>query len=233
MIGRQKPRGHKSKINDSSISALMRTINLALLMKTRSLVNLAGLGTGLALLAACASTQVLSEWHAADGNDVRFGHLAVVALFKQDQTRRMFEDEFAGQISNIGPMVTRSYNILPNLNANTSGQMANIVKAIGADGVLVIRMLNCAQRAPTATNSAPVPRNLQGFLQYACKDNYDPPSLPPNTAITMETKLFDVKSGKLIYSLVTEANQPASLQRGITLLTRRVIDRLADALQKK
>src|SRR5450830_763614 len=115
---------------------------------------------GLLLLAACTTTKVLNEWRTTDGAGAQFGHLMVVALFKQDQTRRMFEDEFAKQISNLGQMVTRSYNIVPSLNENTTDRIATIAKAVGADGILVIRMVNSHQHTkPAADNSSPVPMN--------------------------------------------------------------------------
>ena len=189
---------------------------------------------GLLLLAACTTTNVLNEWRNMDGADTRFGHLVVVALFKQDQTRRMFEDEFAWQISNLGQMVTRSYNLIPSLNENTTDRIATIAQAVGADGVLVIRMINSKQPAKTAADNAPpVPMNLSGFLQHAWKDNYDPPDLMTNAVMTVESRLFNAKSGKLVWSLATQSNNQFGLKWEINLLAKLVLGKLKDATQTK
>ena len=158
----------------------------------------------------------------------------VVALFKQDQNRRMLENEFAWQISNMGPMVTRSYNLLPSLNENTTGQLASLALAVGADGILVIRMVNSKQPTETAScNSPPNPMNLPGFLQHSWNDNYDPPDLMTNTVMTVESRLFDAKTGKLVWSLATESKNQFGLKWEINLLAKRVLGKLKDALQTK
>ncbi|MCG2661622.1 MAG: hypothetical protein L6437_15420 [Kiritimatiellae bacterium] len=196
--------------------------------------KLSGLAMGLFLLAACTTTKVLNEWRNTDGADTRFGHLMVVALFKQDQTRRMFEDEFAWQISNLGPMVTRSYNLVPSLNENTTGQLASLALAMRADGILVIRMVNSKQHTKTvADNAPPVPMNLSGFLQHSWKDNYDPPDLMTNAVMTVESRLFDVKSEKLVWSLATESKNQFGLKWEINLLAKRVLGKIKDATQTK
>ena len=190
------------------------------------------LALGLLLLAACTTTKVLNEWR--NTADTRFGHIVMVALFKQDQTRRMFEDEFAWQISNQGQMVTRSYNLVPSLNENTTGRIATIAQAVGADGILTIRMVNSKQPTETAAdNSHLVPMNLSGFLQHSWKDNYDPPELMTNAVMIVESRLFDAKSGKLVWSLATQSKNQFGLKWEITLLAKRVLGKLKDATQTK
>ena len=189
---------------------------------------------GLLLLAACTTTKVLNEWRNTNGANTRFGHIVMVALFKQDQTRRMFEDEFAWQISNQGQMVTRSYNLVPSLNENTTGRIATIAQAVGADGILAIRMVNSKQPTETAAdNSHLVSMNLSGFLQHSWKDNYDPPELMTNAVMTVESRLFDAKSGKLVWSLATQSKNQFGLKWEITLLAKRVLGKLKDATQTK
>ena len=197
-------------------------------------IKLSCLAMGLLLLAACTTTKVLNEWRNTNGADTRFGHIVMVALFKQDQTRRMFEDEFAWQISNHGQMVTRSYNLVPSLNKNTTGRIATMAQAVGADGILAIRMVNSKQPTETAAdNSHLVSMNLSGFLQHSWKDNYDPPELMTNTVMIVESRLFDAKSGKLVWSLATQSKNQFGLKWEITLLAKRVLGKLKDATQTK
>ncbi|MFH1476564.1 MAG: hypothetical protein ABIH24_03605 [Verrucomicrobiota bacterium] len=194
--------------------------------------KLFSLAAGLFLLAACTTTQTLNEWRNTDGADTRFGHLMVAALFTQEQTRRMFEDEFAWQISNLGTMVTRSYNPIPGLDERASGQIATIAQAVGADGILVIRMVNSKQNAKTTdANAFPVPMNLSGFLQYSWKDNYDPPDLMTNAVMIVESRLFDAKNEKLVWSLATQSQNQFGLKWEINLLAKRVLGKIKDTMQ--
>src|SRR5450759_4111890 len=136
--------------------------------KTAIIVKLSCAAMGLLLLAACTTTKEFNEWRATDASNTRLGNIMVIALFKQDQTRRIFEDEFAWQISNQGRMATRSYNLAPSLNENTTGRIATIAKAVGADGILAIRMVNGKQHAITAAeNPPPASMDLFGFLQHS------------------------------------------------------------------
>jgi|GEM_PF-5054032 len=201
-------------------------------MKIQMIVKTSCLTLGLLLLAACTTTETLNEWRNTDGT--RFGHLMVVALFKQDQTRRMWEDEFAWQISNMDRMVTRSYNLVPSLNENTTSQLPSLALAMRADGILVIRMVNSKQHTKTAADNAPpVPMNLSGFLQNSWKDNYDPPALATNTVITLESRLFNAKNGKLVWSLATESKNRFGLKWETFLLVKRVLEKLKDAMRTK
>ena len=201
-------------------------------MKIHMTIKLSCLAMGLLLLAACTTTKVLNEWQNTDCTDTRFGHLMVVALFKQDQTRRMFEDEFAWQISNLGPMATRSYNLVPSLNENTTDRIATIAQAVGADGILVIRMVAGKQNTqPEADIPPSTSKNLSEFLQHSWKDNYDPPDLMTNTVMTVGSRLFDAKSGKLVWSLATETKNQFGLKWEINLLAKRVLGKLKDATQ--
>ena len=203
-------------------------------MKIQVTTKLSCLTMGLLLLVACTTTKVLHEWRNTDVNGARLGHLTVVALFKQDQARRLWEDEFAWQISNHGQMVTRSYNLVPSLNENTTGQLGSLALALRADGILVIRMVNSKQPAETAAdNSPPIPMNLSGFLQHSWKDNYDPPELMTNAVMTVESRLFDAKNGKLVWSLATQSKNQFGLKWEITLLAKRVLGKLKDATQTK
>ena len=203
-------------------------------MTVSPIIKSACLAIGLLLLAACTTTKVLHEWRNTDGADTHFGHLVVVALFKQDQTRRMFEDEFAWQISNLGSMVTRSYNLVPSLNASTTDRLATIAKAVGADGVLVIRMINSMQYTKNSVDNAPtVPMNLSGFLQHSWKDNYDPPDSMTNAVMTVESSLFDAKNGKLVWSLATESKNQFGWKWEINLLAKRVLGKMENATQSR
>lgn len=202
-------------------------------MTLSPIIKSACLAAGLLLLAACTTTKVLNEWRDAGANS-SFGHLLVVALFKQDQTRRMFEDEFAWQISNRGQMATRSYNLTPSLNENTTARIAALAQAVGADGVLALRMVNSRQRMKSAAdNSSPAPLNLPGFLQHSWQDNYDPPDLMTNAVMTVETRLFDAKSGKLTWSLATQSKNQFGLKWEINLLAKQVLGKLKDTMPPK
>ena len=203
-------------------------------MKTPMIVKLSSLSMGLLLFTACTTTKEINEWRNTDGGTPRFGHLMVAALFRQDQTRRMFEDEFAWQISNQGQMVTRSYNLVPSLNENTTDRLPTIARAVGADGILVIRMVNSKkQSTPAAGNSPPVPMNLPEFLPYSWEDNYDPPDLVSNAVLRVESRLFDAKSGKLAWSLATQSQNQLGSKWETFFLVKRVLEKMKAAMQAK
>jgi hypothetical protein len=73
--------------------------------------------------------------------------------------------------------------------------------------------------------------NLSEFLQHSWKDNYDPPDLMTNAVMTVESRIFDVKSGKLAGSLVTESKNQFGLKWELEFLARRVLDKLEDTKQ--
>ncbi len=197
-------------------------------MQTPTMAKTSCLTMSLLMLAACATTE-LNEWRSPDLPSVRFGHFMVAALFQQDENRRMFEDEFAWQFSNQGQMVTRSYNVTPALNANTADRLPTIARAVGADAVLAIRMIDSKPNTPAGSaKTDPAPSNLQEFLQQAVKDSYAQ-SRHTNAVVTMESLLFDTKSGKPVWTLTTEVKDPFGSKRGINVLASQAVVKIKKA----
>lgn len=181
----------------------------------------------LLLLAACTSTKVCNEWRNPDLPAAHFSHLVVTALFKQDQTRRLFENEFAQQLSNLGLMVTRSYILVPRLDENTAGQLPRLARSMFADGFMAIRMTKSKPNTSADVSNPPPDRiMLSDFLQSSWADNIEPPSATSNNVMFIESRLYDVSTGKLVWSLCTESKNQFGLQWEINLLGKMVLGKM-------
>lgn len=181
----------------------------------------------LLLLAACFTTQVVNEWRNPNMPGFHLNNIVVAAMFKDDQTRRLIENEFAQQLSNLGSLVTRSYIIVPTLDENTAGQLPRMASALGADGFLIIRML-AAKPGPSNADANRLSNAtmLPDFLQNSWPDNYQPPTTMTNKTMYFESRLFDGKTGKPVWTLCTEGQNQFGLKWEVNLLGKLVLRKM-------
>ena len=93
------------------------------------------------LLAACSTTQIKSVWKdpAYQGHPQR---VMVISVTKEPIYRRIFEDEFVLQLKARGTDAIASYTLLSDKNQDDPAEIAKMVKQLGADTVLVSRLVS-------------------------------------------------------------------------------------------
>lgn len=160
-----------------------------------------------ALLQACASTQVKSVWKdpAFSG---RLQRVMVVAISKEPITRRIVEDEFSLQLKTRGVDAIPSYSIIPDRSQNDQEVIAKMVVQLGADSVLISRLVS--KRSVRVYYPATVTHRPPHYEKwpYYYLDGFAMVNSPGYTTeyeyALMETNLYDARSENLLWAATTE-----------------------------
>jgi hypothetical protein len=103
-------------------------------------VSVSALGYLLGMMSGCASSSLIDKWHDASYLTPPLSKILVIAVRKEADKRRIWEDAFTGELAKKGVAATSSYVLLPDAPPDTD-QVVKAVLSNGFDGILVIRKL--------------------------------------------------------------------------------------------
>jgi len=180
-------------------------------LSTPTRLGLAALS--LAVLTSCApSTELTSSWADPTLANKGFRKIVVVGATPKAAIRRLYEDTFASELQSRGVDAIASYTF------GTSGQMDKDqaiakLKEIGADGVIVTRLLDKEQYQnyyPPTYSTVAAPSAYYGgwYGYYSMGYTYEssPGYVETGNVYRIETNLYDVAGDKLAWSGLTETS---------------------------
>ena len=115
-----------------------------------------------ALMAGCASSELVDIWSDSSFQPPSLNKMLVISVIRNSAQRRMWEDAFSTELSKHGVAVTPSYRLFPDAVPDTN-QVMSIVQSNNFDGVLVTR------RLPPETNT----QYVQGYITNEQNMRYD------------------------------------------------------------
>ncbi len=165
----------------------------------------------------CSSTKIMEVWKDDAFQGGRFRKVLVITAANTATVRRSCESEFVRLLRNHGINAVESFSLLPDESMNDSSFRDSVVATIqeqGIDAVLMTRSIGTrtsAQSIPGITVSV-APFSSYGAWTSYYGASYTFPASPPSvqgvtyerTYIIMETSLFDVKTGKPVWSARSE-----------------------------
>jgi hypothetical protein len=165
-----------------------------------SMVALSILGT------ACTTTKFTSVWK----NEAYQGHPAkimVIGVSNTPATRRLFEDEFVRALKDHETTAIASYLVLPDQSLADKDAINAKAKEVGADTVLITKAIG----RKTETTGSPWQHYQDEFID-------------------VETNIYDVKSGNLIWTALSETwiNENASEGSRIREFVKTIVRRLSE-----
>jgi hypothetical protein len=161
------------------------------------------------LTIACASTTLRDFWLDPDFRGGPFRNILVVAVDPSATQKRTFEDIFSAAVARTGAQGIPGWRAIPE-QANSESVWNAAVEASGADGLMLVRLLYIDRR----TNVTPVvvpsgPMFGYGWGYYNAWATV--PQVSQYDVAVVETRVFDVRSRKLVWSGITETFQPTSV----------------------
>jgi len=195
----------------------------------------------LGLLAACASTSVVSEWRDPGYRGAPLKKIVIYIAAKEDGTRRVVEDRLAASFPK-GTQGVPSYTLFPDpkeINEQNRAKIEARLKQEGFDGALTARLVSVDKDnvyVPPQTYVAPaaagpavgVPYgSFYGYGGYAYSYAYTSPGYTyQQTKYLIETILYGIPGGKMLWTMTTESVNPDSRQQIIQEVTRMIDDEL-------
>jgi hypothetical protein len=169
-----------------------------------------------ALLVACAaSTKLTSSWKDPQTiGPVRYSRVLAVLVDANPALRRSVEDKLASQIPNATP----SYTVIPEERLKDEEWVANKIRDAGFDGAVVMRFVGKKKSTTYVPGAAPVyVVGSRGFATYwGTSWGYSPGYTQEDVTLVVETSLYDINKGKIIWAGRTETVNPSSANEVVT-----------------
>ena len=187
-------------------------------------------------VAACSGTKttIPMTWRNPGYEGMTFKKLLVIGVGESDGARRLFEDEFAEALSSEGASAQASWVLLPQTTQLTEEQIAATVATGGFDGVLVTRLLSVDKTQEYVRGhsyTVPPPYRGYGYYRYYGASYavvHEPGYFKTNTTFRLETNLYAVRNGGLVWSGQSDTLNPSSLKDVIDSATHAVAKKLRD-----
>jgi hypothetical protein len=161
-------------------------------------------------LAACASTTLRDTWYDPTHRGGPFRTLLVLGVSANISERRTFEDIMAARLAGTGIEAIPAYRHLPEGGKATEPELDAAMRASGADGLLMSRILAIDRRTSVSTSMAPLPV----FGWYGVYSRWYPMTEVRQYDIALvETSLFAADGKRVTWSGMTETYEPTSVAK--------------------
>ena len=185
-------------------------------------------GLLVAIAASCASTKVISSWKEPSAGPLKFKKVLVLVMSKDESVRRAAEDEVVRQVKKAQAVPSYSLFLADDLR-DTDRAKAKI-KQDGFDGAIMMRLVDKSQETTWVPGSYPAPYySMYGYWGYGYGMAYDPGYIRTDTIVKIETNIYSVQDGKLIWSGLSESFNPT----GPRELVQGVAGAVAEELKKQ
>lgn len=196
--------------------------------------------SALALLTAgCAgSTKILGSWSDPSHNYASVKKVAVVGASKNEVMRKYFEQSFVEELAKYKIQGVASFQILKVSDPATIDKDAATaqLRDAGCTHVLVARLVDQQTvqeyRPPTtyAVGMSPgygYPGWYGGWGSYwSTTYAYEPGRIETSTVVQMESNLYDLASGKLMWSGATQTTVTTVAQKEVKPFVSRLVDEM-------
>ena len=185
-------------------------------------------GIALATAASCAATRLTSSWKDPTAGKLSFKKVLVLVLSKDESIRRAAEDEVVRQVKRATALP--SYNLFLADDLKEAERAKAKVQEEGFDGAVVMRLVDESQQLTYVPGSYPAPYySFYGYWGYGWGAAWDPGYVRTDTIVLIETNIYSVKDGKLLWSGLSETFNPA----GPVELVQGIVARVVSDLKKQ
>ncbi len=190
---------------------------------------------GAGLVFGCATAQIESAWRdpATTPQSLEFKKVVVVAMARDGVLRRKAEDELVlvlqkGPKAQAGEMtVTPSYLVLDENELAGAAHAREKMKSEGFDGAVLVSFVSSQEQITVSTPAYPA----GGMWGYYGRPGafYDPVTVQSDTIVRIQTDIYSVEQGKLLWSGVSRSMNPSNVEK----LVAGVADAVAGELRKE
>ncbi len=191
---------------------------------------------GLILLNACSSTNISASWKAPDYTGKTFEKILVWGLSDNVSARATVEDEVAYFLNLKKITSVSGSDIAPPDRKALPHKMEDakaILKKNGFDGVLTMGLIDKKEETHYVEGTgtyAPMAYGYYGsfysYYPYMYGNVYQPGHYESSESIFIETNLWDVTTGKLVWSAQTKTVDPSSIENFANSYARDIVSEM-------
>jgi len=162
-----------------------------------------------------------------------FKNLFVIGVGENEESRRLFEDAFAKVLTSGDTRAQPSWGILPQSTLLTEQELDAAVRSGDFDGVLITRLVGVDEEEQYVEGRSyserhPRYRHYKGYYKGSYEVVHEPGYFKTKTTYRLETNLYAVSDGALVWSAQSHTVDPESIAEGIDSLTEAVAGKLRE-----
>jgi hypothetical protein len=174
------------------------------------------------LLCSCAATSVKSTWKSPDYHGKRVSNLATLAVDERPLLREGFENRLVGQLQKGGATAFTTVKLLGlDEISHDKAAAAERFRSAGAEGLVMVRLVDATTYYREFRSGPEVyAQTINGFETYGWYNYYSVAYTDMSvtygsekTKVYLETVLFDLKTGKRLWSGLTETTFTEGMDR--------------------
>lgn len=186
------------------------------------------------LLAGCQTTTLQSAWFDPSFTGDPMHRIAVVAVGVNPANRRLTEDVFADRLRAVGVESGPGWAVVPDASRGDPEAFTQALRASGAEGVLVIRLLGVDTRTHVNTMMVTTTTQVAGPMwgsPWGPSGVWATTTVPVTSVsqynlVMVETSFYEVATGRLIWSGITQTLNPSDFQRDVREFANIIIRQL-------
>ncbi|HMC96103.1 MAG TPA: hypothetical protein VKG92_00475, partial [Flavobacteriales bacterium] len=153
--------------------------------------------------------------------------MLIIALLRDEATRRQAEDELTGQFAGHG---VPSYTYLGPLQQEIDRQaFVDRLRKDDFDALMVLRLVDITKEQTYVSGGYPAYYGSPyGYYGYAYPMYADPGYVRTDMNYRVETNFYSVETEKLVWSGVTSTFNPTDLTSGLTEIVRAIKQKMRD-----
>jgi len=188
----------------------------------------------LVLVLGCgARTRLGAVWSAQEPGPKPLTNILVVGIGAEAAPRRVFEDQLASALVARGNQAVASYRLLPSEEMLAQADLAGVVERGGHDAVAVTRLVAVDQEERVVPPRSGVSFGMgsggyYGHYGTSWGINYSPGYVTHSTTVHLETRLFQVAGGGLVWTAESDTFDPGSVEDVVQSVSQALVARLAD-----
>jgi hypothetical protein len=156
-------------------------------------------------MSSCATTVLTSVWKDSAYQGGPLKKILIIGVFREQNMKRYFEDEFARELKAKGVDAVPSYSVFPEEDVLNKEIIVEKIRELKMDSVLVTRVVDVRDASGYETYPTNVsPGNFYDYYVMCCQT-----TVTTGYVVMLETKIFEEKYDKLLWSATSES----SLQR--------------------
>jgi hypothetical protein len=173
-----------------------------------------------ALTAACSTPTTLSDvWRDPSYTASPMKKILVFGAVNSDTNRRTLEDTFASSLARHNVQSMAAYHAFPGKPDRNAAR--EYLRAQGFDGALVVKYEGTKTRTTIEPGA-----DFGYYYDDLWGGGY---YIETDQLVKVETSLWDVSSGKVVWSAVSDTENPTSSSDAITSLVTKLTSSLTDA----
>jgi len=187
----------------------------------------------LALGAVAAKAKFTSTWKAPGAQGVSFAGKKVVGLIIHDDMslRMSAEEALARELTNRGLQGVAAYRLIPKEEIKDPKLVKAWFERAGAAGVVMMRLIDLTkEKIPSAVvfQSATY-YDLWSYYPYSWGDTYEIVPARTEVKFIVETTIFDVAAGHMVWAGTSESTNP----KGAQTLVKDIVEAAGAEMKKE